>query len=410
MTTQLIIKKIAIIGAGPIGIEAALRATHLGHDVTVFERHHIGAHVTRWSHVTFFSPWPLNTTTLGLSTLTQSNQPTDFPADQYPTGRQYLDQYLLPLSQSPPLINKIHEHTNVLGISRKHALKGDLIGQPERAAQPFVLLIEKNGHQQYTEADIVIDATGTFSNASFLGAGGLPLPGERAFTDKIEHHIPDILGKERDEYANKRVLVIGQGFSAATTLEALHELKQYERATQISWLFRSPPASFEVIPDDPLPQRERLTTFANLASQGKTEGITALANSSITNIHCSGENSFQIEILRNNHPQSFEVDKIISNIGYKPDTELYRELQIHLCYATEGPMKLAATLLASAAAGSSSDCLQQTSAGADVLRSPEANFFILGMKSYGRGSSFLLKVGFEQIDDLFADILNDSNE
>lgn len=394
------IKKIAIIGAGPIGIEAALRATTLGYDVTVFERHNVGAHLTRWGHVTFFSPWPLNTTQLGLSTLSK-----EFPADQYPTARQYLDQYLIPLSQSPPLHNKIQENTNVLGVSRKFASKGDLIGKPERATQPFVLLIEKNGHQQYTEADIVIDATGTYADPNFLGAGGLPLPGERALNEKIERHIPDILDKSRDQYANKRVLVIGEGFSAATTLEMLHELKQHERATQIAWLFRSPETPFEVIPNDPLPQRERLTTFANLASQAKIDGITPLGNSSITQITPLEENSFQIEILRNGYPQSFVVDKIISNVGYKPDTDLYRELQIHLCYASEGPMKLAASLLASSSAGST-DCLQQTSAGADVLRSPEANFFILGTKSYGRGSSFLLKIGFEQIDDLFRDILS----
>ena len=38
--------------------------------------------------------------------------------------------------------------------------------------------------------------------------------------------------------------------------------------------------------------------------------------------------------------------------------------------------------------------------GADALMNPEPNFFILGAKSYGRDSRFLLKVGFEQVRDV----------
>jgi hypothetical protein len=36
----------------------------------------------------------------------------------------------------------------------------------------------------------------------------------------------------------------------------------------------------------------------------------------------------------------------------------------------------------------------------DGLTSPEPDFFILGARSYGRGSTFLLKLGFEQIRDV----------
>jgi hypothetical protein len=36
-----------------------------------------------------------------------------------------------------------------------------------------------------------------------------------------------------------------------------------------------------------------------------------------------------------------------------------------------------------------------------VLLNPEPGFFILGMKSYGRNSAFLLQTGHEQIHDAF---------
>lgn len=400
-------KKIAIIGAGPIGIETALRALSQGFDVQIYECSHIGAHIERWAHVTFFSPWALNHTPLGTATLAR-----EFPADHYPTGREYLDNYLRPLARSAALQGKIYEHTHVLGISKKHALKGEFIGQPERARQPFVLLLQQNGRQFYTEADIVIDTSGNYANPNYLGPGGLPLPGTHILHHHIERYIPDIAGKERHNYANKHTLVVGNGYSAVTSLAALHQLQKTEPDTRITWIFRTPENPFEVIPDDSLPQRQHLTTFGNLASQDKVDGITPLPSTTLNNITLLShhtQSTFQVEFTRNGPEQplsqSLRVDKIISNIGYKPDTELYRELQVHLCYASEGPMKLAAALLASSGSSGSSDCLQQTSAGPETLKNPEPNFFILGSKSYGRGSAFLLKIGFEQIDDLFTHLL-----
>lgn len=55
-------------------------------------------------------------------------------------------------------------------------------------------------------------------------------------------------------------------------------------------------------------------------------------------------------------------------------------------------MKLAATLL-----NATGDCLEQPAAGADLLKNPEPGFFVLGAKSYGRNSQFLLRVGVEQV-------------
>ena len=47
------------------------------------------------------------------------------------------------------------------------------------------------------------------------------------------------------------------------------------------------------------------------------------------------------------------------------------------------------------------DCLKQTSCGPDTLRNPEPDFYILGAKSYGRNSHFLLRIGFEQVREVF---------
>jgi hypothetical protein len=106
--------------------------------------------------------------------------------------------------------------------------------------------------------------------------------------------------------------------------------------------------------------------------------------------------SFDIEFA-GEHTAVIRVDEIIANVGFRPDNRLYEELQIHECYASLGPMKLAAALLGQA----SGDCLDQKSCGPQTLQSPEPNFYILGAKSYGRRSNFLLSVGYEQIREVF---------
>lgn len=93
-----------------------------------------------------------------------------------------------------------------------------------------------------------------------------------------------------------------------------------------------------------------------------------------------------------------EIDRILSLTGFSGDPLLYRQLQVHECWATSGPMKLAASLLAE----SSADCLDQTNHGPETLVKPEPNFFILGSKSYGRNSTFLMRVGWQQVDDVFS--------
>ena len=67
-------------------------------------------------------------------------------------------------------------------------------------------------------------------------------------------------------------------------------------------------------------------------------------------------------------------------------------------------MKLASSLLAAKVAAESSgdasaagDCLKQAAPGPELLTTPEPNFYVLGAKSYGRSSAFLLMLGHKQV-------------
>ena len=117
----------------------------------------------------------------------------------------------------------------------------------------------------------------------------------------------------------------------------------------------------------------------------------------------SDTDDFEVE-LSGGQNGKLVFDRIVANVGYHPDNQIYSELQVHECYATGGPMKLAAQLLTQSGGGSSgdsADCLDQTSCGSASLQNPEPNFYLLGSKSYGRNTQFLLSIGLEQIRDLF---------
>ena len=61
-----------------------------------------------------------------------------------------------------------------------------------------------------------------------------------------------------------------------------------------------------------------------------------------------------------------------------------------------------ATLMSTASA----DCLAQESHGVDALKNPEPDFYILGSKSYGRNTTFLMRVGWEQVNEVFSLLVN----
>ena len=57
--------RLAVLGAGPIGLEAALYARTLNLPVTVYERGRVGEYLHNWGHVRLFSPFGMNATSLG---------------------------------------------------------------------------------------------------------------------------------------------------------------------------------------------------------------------------------------------------------------------------------------------------------------------------------------------------------
>lgn len=391
---------LAILGAGPIGVEAALYASRQGIDVTVFEEHSPGHHISRWEHVEFFSPWRLNRSPWGESALRDAGHPLA-DDDTYPTGREFLDHYLLPLTELSDLKGRIETDTRVDAVSRRDARKSQLIGDSARADGPFVVAVERDGDRSYELFDAVIDATGAYRTPNGLGPGGMRANGEDEAADAglIDYWIPDIQGADRDAYAGQTVVVVGEGYSAITSIRQLLALADDEPATELHWLRSTDEPPYAEIEDDPLPQRKRL---AELGNRVVREGLDAMEThvATIEGLEVD-DDQLTIDFVDDKRPVT--TDKLIANVGYRPDIDLFRDLQVHLCYATEGPMNLAATLIGD----DSADCLDQSSGGLDTLKTPEPNFFVLGSKSYGRNSRFLLDIGFDQIQTAVDALIDD---
>ncbi|MEK6247037.1 MAG: NAD(P)/FAD-dependent oxidoreductase, partial [Planctomycetales bacterium] len=397
---------IAVLGAGPIGLEAALYGRFLGYDVQVYEQGRVAGNVLSWGHVRMFSPFALNRSPLGLAALAAQDPSWCPPEDEaLLTGNLFANQYLIPLSQTDLLADHIHTRTTVVAIGRSSATKmAPVIDREQRAIDPFLLLVrDGDGVESYTEADIVIDASGVYQNHGWMGQGGIPAVGETSLQSKFVYGLADVLGQDREHYLGKHTLVVGSGYSAATTVVTLSELAEQSSETQVTWVTRrtGPRGPVSEVPNDRLSGRQGLAETANRLAPDKDMVCVSLLPETHIVAVTSEQDRFLVQ-LTGQHAGELQVDRVIANVGFRPDSSIYRELQVHQCYASEAPMQIATTLLGEA----SGDCLGQESPPSSALLTTEPNFYILGNKSYGRDPRFLISIGLEQIRQIFSVIVD----
>src|SRR5438128_2625907 len=136
------VPRIAVLGAGPTGLEAALYARTLNLPVTVYEQARIGEYLHHWGHVRLFSPFGMNTTPLGRAAIQASPPNHAFPADgDCISGKEHLAAYLEPLAKTPALRDCLRLGSQVLQIGRRGFLKEEGVGDARRGQQPLRLLL-----------------------------------------------------------------------------------------------------------------------------------------------------------------------------------------------------------------------------------------------------------------------------
>lgn len=392
--------RVAILGAGPIGLDAALAFLDEGWSVAGYEAAaSVAANVLAWSHIRLFTPWSMNTSVRMRARLDAAGLAQPGPADYCPTGAEFADQLLKPLAELPELAAVIHRGTRVLAVAREGLLKHEEIGTPERGSRPFRLLVSGlDGTERVEHADLLLDCTGSYDRANVLGDGGIPAPGELQVADRITRQIPDV-DREPEQWAGRRVLLVGAGKSGQTAARDLAALVAHRPGTSVVWAVRATDPDWGEVPGDPLPQRQELVEVAQRLRSGALSGLRVRTGVVVDALRATDDGVAVRLRSATGDLEEIVVDRIIALTGFLGDTSLYRQLQVHECYATAAPMNLSAALLGAAGEGPA-DCLAQASHGLDALRVPEPNFFVLGMKSYGRNSTFLLRVGYEQVDEV----------
>ena len=379
--------RVCVIGAGPVGVETALALLQKDFSVSVLESGMIGSGIRAWQHVKVFSPWRMNTSKRGRECLGE-NFTVDL--DAFPTGQQLIEKYLEPICNEI-LKDRVHTFSKVLSVGRRHKTKND----ENRGSTPFVVLVEnaKDGTEKKLEFDVVIDCSGVQQH-NHLGNGGIRALGEKEAIRRgfVDYAMPT--PEQCVELRGKKVCVIGSGFSAATTLKTL---TGDDGISQIQWLTRKSDNPYMLVENDPLAERDELSKFGNsLASAQKNDGKVRHVGDCYIEAFNIAKDGKTVDIVLENGTVIRDCERIFANVGYKPDLDIFRELQVHQCYASEGPMKLHAAL----GGHGKVDCLKQMSYGAETLLNPEPNFFIIGSKSYGRLTSFLLTVGHNQVEEL----------
>ncbi len=392
-------RPVAVIGAGPVGLAAAAHLLERNETPIIFEAGaEVGANIRSWGHVRMFSPWEYMMDSASIRLLEQSNWQMP-PVDALPTGDELVDQYIQPLANLPEISEHLHLNTRVIAVSRRDV---DKMKNSGRDNAPFILHVQStDGGEALIEARAVIDASGTWNQPNPLGSGGLPAIGEKRHQEHIAYGIPDILGEVKERYANKKVMVVGSGHSAINALLELAQLKQNYPETYIIWAMRG--TNLERVfgggEDDALPARGALgERVKSHIDAGNVELVTPFRIREIKPL----EDRISVIGETATGSQSVSVDEIIATTGSRPNLAMLRELRLETDSSLESTRTLAPMIDPNI-----HSCGTVPPHGEAELRHPEKDFYIVGMKSYGRAPTFLLATGYEQVRSVVAALAGD---
>ncbi len=390
---------IAIIGGGPVGLAAAAHLLDSKQPFILFESgKSVGANILSWGHVKVFSPWKYNIDKVAEKWLIHYG--ISIPdKEEIPLGKQLVSDYLQPLSELPGIKENIHLDAKVLTVGRTNLDKVKTLG---REKSPFSIQVDEAGKIRVYQAKAVIDASGTWHNPNPMGSGGVFAIGELENSRQINYGIPDIHGKDKERYANKTVLVVGSGHSAINSILDLNELSAKHPQTKVHWLLRKKHVS-EVYggqETDALEARGALgIKIEKVVNSGKLQIHTPVYIREVQ------RKNKRLNVRGSNNGKPFTlngIDEIISNTGSRPDFSFLREVRFDVDAALE-----CAPTLAELIDPNLHSCGTVRPHGEAELRQREKDFYIVGMKSYGRAPTFLMATGYEQIRSITAHINGD---
>ncbi|SOC49262.1 Pyridine nucleotide-disulphide oxidoreductase [Blastococcus aggregatus] len=394
---------VVVIGAGPVGLAAAAHLLEQGLEPLVLEAgDEVGAAIREWGHVRLFSPWEYDVDAAALRLLERTGWESP-DRDTLPSGAELVDSYLVPLATTPQLASRIRTGTRVLAVTREGMDKTRTVG---RRGRPYIVRAVRAGEITDLRAAAVVDASGTWGHANPLGAAGLPAVGEELAGPWLVGPLPDVQGSERKRFAGRHTLVVGMGHSAANTLLALARLRDEEPGTDITWAIRgrSPARLYGGGDADGLPARGLLgSTLKAAVGSGAIRLVREFTLTALEPPLDAGGPVTVTGTARDGDLVQIEVDAIAAATGFRPDLDMLREVRLDLDPGVEAPARLAPLI-----DPNFHSCGTVPPHGEALLSHPDENFYIVGMKSYGRAPTFLLATGYEQVRSIAAALAGDT--
>ncbi|MBE3102886.1 MAG: NAD(P)-binding domain-containing protein [Bacilli bacterium] len=386
---------IAIIGAGPVGLAAAAHLSAKGVDFFIIESGPcVGNHILQWGHVRLFSSWKFNIDHEAKYLLEESGW-TAPNMKSLPYGKELVEEYLIPLANLSQIKPYIHVNSKVVAISKQGL---DKMKNAKRDEWPFVLYVEKNGQTKRIYARAVIDASGTWGHPNPVNADNVWTKEEELLTSYITYGIPDFKRIDRSKFEHKRVAVVGGGHSAINTLLELAQLE----GTKIVWILRKNRVEDlyggEAL--DALPARGQLGQ--RIHQLVDSEKVTVHTPFLIHQVILEDSKLTIQGTMKQDETSIHNIDKIIANTGSRPDFSFLREIRLDIDTATESVSALAPLIDPNI-----HSCGTVRPHGEAELRQPEKNFYVVGMKSYGRAPTFLMATGYEQVRSIVAHLTGD---
>ncbi|MGQ1798310.1 FAD-dependent oxidoreductase [Kocuria oceani] len=398
-TTATAALPVVVIGAGPVGLAAAAHLTERGLTPLVLEAGpRVGTAIRDWGHTRLFSPWRYDIDAAAARLLENEAWTAPDP-DALPTGIELVEQYLEPLAAA--LSGRLRTGARVVAVSRAGM---DKTRTANRAQTPFLVRLQgTDGALEDVEASAVIDASGTWARPNPLGRAGLPAAGEdeAVAAGRITAPLPDVTGRDRDRFAGRHVLVVGAGHSAANTLLELGALAETEPGTRISWAVRSADVTrvYGGEGRDELAARGALgTRLRHLVESGVIDVHTSFTITGFS----TDDDGLTVRAATPTGQEQLEVDLLVPATGFRPDLAMLSELRLDLDPAVDAPKRLGPLI-----DPEFHSCGSVAPHGEKLLAHPEAGFYIVGMKSYGRAPTFLMATGYEQVRSIAAALAGD---
>lgn len=356
-----------IIGAGPIGLAMAIRLLKSNKPFTILEKgFSVGSNMLDWGHIHLFTSWKDSIDPVSLEFLKENG--IDFSlSDSFPSGAEYVKDFLMKLSNLIPS-DSIKFGSEVKSINYIAETK------------EFEIRYQKGNAAKVVMSEAVFDASGTWSQPKVI------FNDQHLFTDKIYSGIPDT-NYIKSLPENSQIAVIGSGHSAMNSLMEIASNSNHK----LTWLIRNDAPRFgqskvggksdflekkvaELIKDKRI---ELKSGFSIKSAEGKDDG-------------------FLLKPINNTEP--LFVNRLISNIGAFPDYSILNGFNIELDESLMIPLKMVDRIDPRL---HSCDTVSFLFEETIITNVP---YYVIGMKSFGKASNFLLSKGFNVLDEIMENL------